>query len=94
MTWGGAGTPRATLGTHRFQDFENSLAGNSPNRLSARLKRLEEHAIRERRFYGQHPPRAESVLADKGRQLRPVLKTLLDWGRKHTVAPVAASRGF
>ena len=79
-------------GSCRFQDFENSLAGISPNTLSARLKRLEEHGIVERRFYEQHPPRAEYVLTDKGRQLGPVLKTLLDWGRKHTGAPAAASR--
>jgi len=78
-------------GPRRFQDFENSLAGISPNTLSARLKRLEEHGIVERRFYEQHPPRAEYVLTDKGRQLGPVLKTLLDWGRKHTAAPAPAS---
>lgn len=79
-------------GPLRFQDFENSLAGISPNTLSLRLKRLEEHGVVERRFYEQHPPRAEYVLTDKGRQLGPVLRTLLDWGRKHTVAPAAASR--
>ena len=77
-------------GPRRFQDFERSLAGISPNTLSARLKRLEEHGIIERRFYEQHPPRAEYVLTGKGRQLGPVLKTLLDWGRKHTAAPTAA----
>jgi DNA-binding HxlR family transcriptional regulator len=37
-------------GPCRFQDFERSLAGISPNTLSARLKRLEEHGIVERRF--------------------------------------------
>jgi DNA-binding HxlR family transcriptional regulator len=78
-------------GSCRFQDFERSLAGISPNTLSARLKRLEEHGVVERRFYEQHPPRAEYVLTDKGRQLGPVLRTLLDWGRKHTVAPAAKS---
>jgi DNA-binding HxlR family transcriptional regulator len=74
-------------GPRKFQDFERSLAGISPNTLSARLKRLEEHGIVERRFYEQHPPRAEYALTDKGRQLGPVLKALLDWGRKHTVPP-------
>ena len=80
-------------GPRRFQDFERSLAPISPNTLSARLKRLEEEAIVERRFYEQHPPRAEYVLTDKGRQLGPVLKTLLEWGRKHTLAPVPAMGG-
>jgi DNA-binding HxlR family transcriptional regulator len=74
-------------GPRRFQDFEYSLAGISPNTLSARLKRLEEHGIVERRFYEQHPPRAEYVLTDKGSRLGPVLKALLDWGRANTVRP-------
>src|SRR4030081_1594398 len=71
-------------GPRKFQDFEHSLAGISPNTLSARLKRLDEHGIVERRFYEQHPPRAEYVLTPKGRALGPVLKALLDWGRSHT----------
>ena len=72
-------------GPRRFQDFERSLSGIGPNTLSARLKRLEEFGIVERRFYAQHPPRAEYVLTDKGRQLGPVLKALLEWGRRHTL---------
>ena len=71
-------------GARKFQDFERSLAGISPNTLSARLKRLEDAGIVERRFYEQHPPRAEYVLTDKGRSLGPVLKALLEWGSKHT----------
>jgi len=74
-------------GPRKFQDFERSLAAISPNTLSARLKRLEQAGIVERRFYDQHPPRAEYVLTPKGRQLGPVLKALLDWGRAHTTAP-------
>src|SRR6266567_7446783 len=74
-------------GPRKFQDLERSLVGISPNTLSARLKRLEEFGIVERRFYEQHPPRAEYVLTDKGRQLGPVLRALLEWGSKHTVAP-------
>jgi DNA-binding HxlR family transcriptional regulator len=78
-------------GPRRFQDFERSLAGISPNTLSARLKQLEEHGVVERRFYEQHPPRAEYLLTDKGRQLGPVLKALFEWGRNHTSAPTRQS---
>lgn len=74
-------------GARKFQDFERSLAGISPNTLSARLKRLEEAGIIERRFYEQHPPRAEYVLTKKGDELRPVLKALFEWGRKNTAPP-------
>jgi DNA-binding HxlR family transcriptional regulator len=77
-------------GPRRFQDFERSLTGISPNTLSARLKRLEDAGIVERRFYEQHPPRAEYLLTEKGRELRPVLKALLEWGQRHTKHAAAA----
>ena len=71
-------------GARKFQDFENSLSGISPNTLSARLKRLEEAGIIERRFYAEHPPRAEYVLTAKGRELGTVMKALRAWGERHT----------
>ena len=71
------------LGPRRFQDLQRSLLGVSPNTLSDRLKTLEEHGIVERRFYAEHPPRADYVLTGKGRELRPVLTALRVWGEKH-----------
>ena len=71
-------------GPRRFQDFERSLSGISPNTLSARLKRLEDGGIIERRLYAEHPPRAEYVLTAKGRELGPVMKALRVWGERHT----------
>jgi DNA-binding HxlR family transcriptional regulator len=44
---------------------------------------LEEAGIVERRFYEQHPPRAEYVLTEKGRGLGPVLLALKKWGEKY-----------
>ena len=70
-------------GPRKFADFEQSLTGISATTLSARLKKLEEHGILARRFYADHPPRAEYLLTDKGRTLGPILKLLLDWGTKH-----------
>ena len=71
-------------GPRKFQDFEASLTGISPNTLSARLKRLEDGGIISRRFYEEHPPRAEYLLTAKGRELGPVMKQLRAWGEKHT----------
>src|SRR5215469_10093523 len=71
-------------GPRKFQDLLVSLSGISPNTLSARLKTLEDSGIIERRFYEDHPPRAEYVLTEKGSDLRGVLRTLRDWGQKHT----------
>jgi HxlR-like helix-turn-helix len=49
---------------------------------AARLDDLERHAIVERRKYQSAPPRFEYVLTDKGRDLYPVIATLLAWGDK------------
>jgi DNA-binding HxlR family transcriptional regulator len=70
-------------GPCRFQELQQSLPGVSPNTLSARLKTLEEHAIIVRKFYEEHPPRAEYLLTEKGRTLGPILKALMDWGQKY-----------
>jgi len=74
-------------GPRKFQDLQHAFPRMSPNTLSARLKTLEQHGIVERRTYEEHPPRAEYVLTDKGRELRPVLRTLRIWGEKYTKPP-------
>ena len=47
--------------------------------LSARLKRLAEEGLIERRPYSEHPPRSEYHLTDKGRSLLPVLMAIHEW---------------
>jgi DNA-binding HxlR family transcriptional regulator len=71
-------------GPRKFQDLQDSLDGVSPNTLSERLKRLMQSGIVERRLYAEHPPRAEYLLTSKGRELRPVLRALREWGETHT----------
>jgi len=70
-------------GTRRFQDLEASLPGIAPNILSDRLKLMEEHRLVKRSFYSDHPPRAEYVLTDKGRELGTVVGALAAWGARH-----------
>src|SRR5262245_48470669 len=67
----------------RFQDLQRSLPGIAPNVLSARLQTLEEHGIVVRRFYSEHPPRAEYVLTERGRELGIVVGALAVWGSRH-----------
>lgn len=82
------------VGPCRFRDFLESLGGIAPTTLSARLKSLEEDGIVERRFYSNHPPRAEYVLTEKGRRLGPVLKALRDWGKRYEDAGSASPPKF
>jgi len=69
----------AFRGTRRFDDFQASL-GIARSVLTARLTRLTEHGVLERRAYSQHPPRYEYRLTEKGRDLFPVIAALLAWG--------------
>jgi len=70
-------------GTRRFQDLLDSLPGLAPNILSDRLKLMERHRLIARRFYSEHPPRAEYALTDKGKDLATIVGALAAWGSRH-----------
>ena len=56
-------------GRTRFAQLKESVGGIAPNVLSDRLKTLEDYDVVERRFYSDHPPRAEYRLTKKGHEL-------------------------
>jgi DNA-binding HxlR family transcriptional regulator len=68
-------------GMTRFEDFRRDL-GVASNVLAERLADLEKHGVVERRQYRSAPTRHEYVLTEKGRDLYPVIATLLAWGDK------------
>jgi DNA-binding HxlR family transcriptional regulator len=72
----------ALLGARRFDDFK--ATGIADNILSARLKKLVEDGIFDRRPYQQRPPRYEYVLTEKGRALKLVVAALRSWGLRWT----------
>lgn len=69
------------LGPKRFSDLRAGLPNAGPNRVSQRLRELEEAGIVRRRKLG--PPARSWVyeLTEWGRQLQPVLVHLGRWGR-------------
>jgi DNA-binding HxlR family transcriptional regulator len=69
----------AFRGTRRFDDFQASL-GLARSVLTARLRKLTEHGVLERRAYSARPPRYEYFLTEKGRALFPVIVALIGWG--------------
>lgn len=69
----------AFRGVTRFDEFHRRL-GIARTVLKARLDRLVETGIMEKRPYETRPPRSEYVLTDKGRALFPVLIALMQWG--------------
>ena len=70
-------------GYHRFNDLMKSVEGIASNVLSGRLKLLEENGVVERKFYNDHPPRAEYYLTKKGHELGVVAGAMAAWGARY-----------
>ena len=70
-------------GNRRFGEMQESL-GIARNVLSARLQRLVDEEILERRAYQEAPPRYEYFLTQKGLDLWPALIALLNWGDRYS----------
>ena len=69
-------------GHTRFRDIATST-GAPRDVLTARLRKLEQAGVIERRQYSQRPPRHEYLLTDAGRDLQPILLALKEWGDRH-----------
>jgi len=69
----------AFLGLSRFEEFQGSL-GIARNVLTKRLMTLVHAGIMERQRYQEHPERFEYRLTDSGRDLFPVVVSLIQWG--------------
>lgn len=72
----------AFYGSTRFDQFLARL-GIASNVLTRRLRALVDSGLLQRRQYNDHPPRFDYLLTERGRDLRPVLLTLLQWGKRH-----------
>ena len=68
---------------HRYGDFLAADEGITTNILADRLKRLELYGIIEKMPYQHNPVRHEYYLTDKGRDLRPMVMDMVDWGLKY-----------
>jgi DNA-binding HxlR family transcriptional regulator len=74
------------LGRRRFAEIREHT-GAAPNILSDRLQTLVEHGVLERRRYSEKPESYEYLPTRKGRDVAPVLNTLMAWGDKHATPP-------
>lgn len=71
----------AFYGVSRFADFQRDL-GVARNILTDRLTKLVASGVLEKVPYEERPPRFEYKLTPKGRDLLPVLLTMMHWGDK------------
>ena len=73
------------LGRRRFVDIKRQT-GIAPNILSDRLQTLVDHGLVELRDDGQY------VATQKGRDLNPVLVTLMQWGDRYAAGEAGPPR--
>ena len=70
------------LGNRRFDEMVRRT-GAPRDTLAARLRTLVDAGVLERRQYSEHPARFEYRLTRAGRDLYPVILTLMRWGDEH-----------
>ena len=75
------------LGLRRFDQMQADL-GIARNVLQARLSKLIDEGVLERRLYQERPPRYEYRLTEKGLDLWPTVVALMQWGDRYA-APAA-----
>ena len=74
------------LQNRRFDEMIRRT-GAPRDTLAARLRTLVDAGILQRRQYSDHPPRFDYHLTAAGRDLYPVILTLLRWGDEHLAGP-------
>ena len=76
LIWKLAGDPR------RFGELMRDIPGISPKMLTARLRDLEEKGVVVRAVMPTSPPSVEYSLSDLGRELIPVINTIVRVGTR------------
>lgn len=67
-------------GTQRFSELQRKLPGITQKMLAMRLRELEKDRVVHRHVYPVVPPKVEYSLTEFGETLRPVIKSVCDWG--------------
>ena len=80
--WALLAVREAFFGNRRFDEMAHRT-GAPRDTLAARLRTLVAAGILERRQYSEHPARFEYRLTQAGRDLYPVIATLMRWGDQY-----------
>ena len=80
------------FGVHRFDSIVQNT-GAPRDILTNRLRSLESAGVVEKRQYSERPPRFEYHLTQAGRELRPILLSISQWGSRWA-AGAPTVRGF
>ncbi|MBR1857106.1 MAG: helix-turn-helix transcriptional regulator [Oribacterium sp.] len=64
----------------RFNELQKSLDGVSQKVLTDSLRSMESDGIIVRTVYPEVPPRVEYSLSELGESMRPIIKSMEEWG--------------
>jgi DNA-binding HxlR family transcriptional regulator len=70
-------------GLKRYGEFAGAMEKIPTNLLADRLRRLETAGLITSSAYQDNPARYEYTLTPAGKELRPVMQALVNWGRRH-----------
>ena len=67
----------------RFNELKRDLAGISQKMLTDSLRSMEANGIITRTVYPEVPPRVEYALSELGESMRPVIRSMEEWGKAY-----------
>ena len=73
-------------GTKRFGELKKSIGSISQKVLSSNLRSMEESGLLTRKVYAEVPPRVEYTLTETGYSLKPILDSMVEWGKAYQKA--------
>ncbi len=79
-------------GAVRFGALRRIVPRITQKMLTQQLRELENDGIVNRKVHAVVPPHVEYSLTPYGESLKPLLKSLCDWGKRHRARAVRQSR--
>ena len=67
----------------RFNELQKSLDGISQKVLTDSLRSMEADGIITRTVYPEGPPRVEYAFSELGESMRPIIKSMENWGAEY-----------
>ena len=67
----------------RLNELKRDLAGISQKMLTDSLRSMEADGIITRTVYPEVPPRVEYALSELGESMRPVIRSMEEWGKAY-----------
>lgn len=67
---------------NRFTDLKKGIDGISQKVLTDNLRKMEQDGLVIRTVYPEVPPKVEYKLSELGESLRPIIKSMEEWGNE------------